>query len=279
MADIALATEIAKRFIARKDVKAQQTADGAWHPVTVSFKDQTRVPWQMADISAHLDGAATFGHYMLNTDDTCKLFAFDVDLIEGGSWVQTPDNPMSLTNEQFEEQLVVHEYNARATWMDRSPGAADHPSRPFAKRQMRELANGLARSTSKLLDIPVAMAYSGSKGIHVYGFTGPVPASDAFDAAKIVLDSIGEWEPLRGKAFFRHRDQDPKTGYPSFSLEVFPKQESLGGKDLGNLMRLILGRNQKTGDPGFLIDSHAPFNVLAPHPDPLALLRSGDAWL
>jgi hypothetical protein len=64
------------------------------------------------------------------------------------------------------------------------------------------------------------------------------------DAALGVLESFGDrFQPTRGSNFFR------VDGYV-IDVEVFPKQSDLDGKDLGNLMRLPLGTNLKTGDKG-----------------------------
>jgi hypothetical protein len=115
----------------------------------------------------------------------------------------------------------------------------------------QELVDGI-----EALGLPWAVAYSGSKGVHVYGFTGKLPAADVREAARIVLDGMGHWQPRKagGDNFFECLDKDPMFGFPEFSIEVFPKQDSLDGKDLGNLMRLPLGRNIKSADRPFFMD-------------------------
>ena len=264
-----LLTLVSRRFIQRRDVKAIQHRDGTWSPHTSDgTRDGERLPWKKSHLQAHLDGKQTFGHYFIDTDDNCKLFAFDLDLTDHGYW-----NP-GYFGDQTDQDTAV-EYDPRASWQDRR-----HPSRPFVKVQMRTLSNELARAITEHLQIPTAIAYSGAKGIHVYGFTGTVQAAQAREAANIVLDLLGCWEPSKGKAFFRHKDQDPVKGYQSFSLEVYPKQDSLDGKDLGNLMRLPLGVNLKAPkNPTFFVDCTRPYAELSPHPRPELLLQTGNPWL
>lgn len=259
-----LAEQIAKRFIQRRDVKAQQGSGGIYYPVRT--KEGQELPWQLADILNHLNGSHTFGHYLLDQSDQTKLFAFDLDLNKTGSWWS-------------EDGLTKTDFNPRADFQDRA-----HPGRNYLKQQMRVFSNELARAITELFPgMPTAMAFTGAKGMHVYGFTGSVPAADAREAANLVLEHMGCWEPSRGKAFFRRVQGGPDDWNASdnFTLEVFPKQDSLDGKDgLGNLMRLPMGRNLKApNNPCFFIDATQPYGVLAPHPDPIRLLRDGDPWV
>lgn len=266
-----LITLITQRFIQRRDVKAIQHRDGSWSPHTVTGKrDGERIKWRQSDLQAHLDGTQTFGHYLIDQASKCKLFAFDLDLVPNSETHVSYWQPNYFTDGPD----TVETYDARESWQDRR-----HPSRQFVKMQMRELSNSLARAVTEHLGIPTAIAYSGAKGIHVYGFTGSIPAAEAREAANIVLDLLGCWEPAKGKAFFRHKDTSP-LGYSSFSLEVFPKQDTLDGKDLGNLMRLPLGVNLKAPkSPTFIVDTTAPFVELRPHPSPALALHTGNPWL
>jgi hypothetical protein len=232
-------------FIARRDVKARQHGNGAYMPVTDNGKaDGNRVSWKLADILEHLARNQTYGHYLLDRESMCKLFAFDVDLTETGWLPRQPYGP-----DNIESDSLFVPANPRTAWLDRA-----HPGRSWMKLQFKLVANKLMRVIHEELEIPCAAAYSGNKGIHVYGFTGHGPAPNARTAAQFVLDSLDEFEPVRGGSFFRFRDQSALDGYPNLTIELFPKQDSLDGKDLGNLMRLPLGRNLKTKDPTFFID-------------------------
>jgi len=259
---------MAKHFIARPDVKAVQHADGSYAPTRGAG-------WKRADIEAHLAGEATYGHYLLNTDDTTKLICFDVDLRhtrkENGADV--PDGWLpSAGLDGIEPYDGFTSANPRAVWADRRD-----VRRNYLKYSMRLIAHVFAERIQAELDVPVACTYSGSKGIHVYGLTGKISASDARDGAMIVIDSIGQFEIERGDSLFKYSGNDTENPFVNFSIEVYPKQSSLAGKDLGNLLRLPLGRNNKSKDPTFFIDMTAPLAEMRPM-DPEWALTTASPW-
>lgn len=284
---VELANLLAKNFIARPDVKAIQYPDGSWSPHLVNPKDRDseRIPWRREDLEAHLDGSRTYGHYLLNHDNECKVFAFDIDLRENKGpetkvpfqgywpewpWHTTPDDATDQPDEDAQPDLRA--FNPRVDWLNRA-----HPSRHWQKYQLRMVSSALMKAIYEELQIPCASAYSGGKGVHVYAFTGLISAADAREGARIVLDAVGGWQSSRGDNFFRSVDDDPLSGYPNLEIEVFPKQDALTGKDLGNLMRLPLGRNLKSTDPTFFIDMKAPMSVLSPV-DPVWALNTSNPW-
>ena len=265
-----LAGLLAKTFIARTDVKAMQNASGEYMPVQhcpecgrsfcAHTTPKTREGWKRADIEAHLSGQKTYGHYLLNGNDQCKFFGFDIDLDKPGLWPGvTPvfPFPYEVTEDMRDEDLYkeILEFHPRDAWLDRG-----HPARGWMKWQLRIVALHLAKTVRTELDIPVAVTYTGAKGLHVYGLTGLMSATDVREGAQIVLDSLagtslGAVSAVKGDCFYRFDNQDPIDGQPNLTIEVFPKQDSLDGKDLGNLMRLPLGRNLKNPkDPTFFVD-------------------------
>jgi len=270
---------IAQRFIQRSDVKAFQHADGSWHP------ERTKIT--RANLEDHVAGKRTMGHYLLDKDSNCKLFAFDIDLEKVG-WLPTLPkpgtnqpgaDPWNVSDEEMQKYFDSFAEcgpdvpkGPREAWKDRS-----HIGRFWMKFQFHTIAHLIGAAIEKELEIPWAAAYSGAKGVHVYGFTGKMDAGSVREAGLIVLDSMDMFEPLRGQNFFRTKNQDPTDGYPNLSIETFPKQSSLDGKDLGNLMRLPLGRNLKSSDPTFFIDMTAPMAELKPV-DPVYAL-TGNPWL
>lgn len=279
-----LAALIAKKFIARRDVKAQQNPRGFYTPVVrkISDTESERLPWLLADIEDHLAGRKTFGHYLVDQEDNCKLFAFDIDLNKNvvdndGNLIWTGKYP---SKEHFGEASTftgqIVSFDPRSSWLDRA-----HPARAWMKYQFHMVAHMLVAAIEKELDIPSAVAYSGAKGIHVYGFTGLIPAGEAREGAQIVLDALAQRgapvEPLKGKHFYKFANQDPIEGYPNISIEVFPKQDSLDGKDLGNLMRLPLGRNLKSQDPTFFVDMASELTSLNPV-DPMHALTTSSPF-
>ncbi len=268
-----LADQIARRFIARSDVKAVQWNDGGYRP--------ERTPIGYDDLYAHLEGRRTLGHYLINPDgNRCKFFSFDCDLEKGsGTWVQLPDS-MTLAQLHDDASLVAHTRryqtdDLRGDWRNRA-----HPGRAWYKFQMRAIADLLAGRIRKELDIPVACAYSGNKGVHVYGFTGLLPAAHVREAAQLILASFGgRFVPHGGDVFYKDTSEDWYGSFGNFSIEVFPKQSTVDQGKFGNLMRLPLGVNLKNpGDPTFFLDQRRPPAELAPHPDPVALLTTGDPW-
>lgn len=281
-----LVIQVAKRFIQRRDVYAIQTSEGGYMPAREG-RDGPFYPLGVQQVQQHLAGTSTYGHYLLDSDDMCRVFAFDIDLEKNGTatsipphffgrWAQSPDMATwtSTDDEAWWKAHVIHEFDARESWKDRS-----HPSRPFVKKQMRELAQMLTRGVTQTLGIPTVAAYTGAKGCHVYGFTGPLPAADVREAAQLVIDNLDTFVAHRGKHFYKHASDDPIDGFPNFTIEIFPKQVSVGDGGFGNLMRLPLGRNKKNpADPTFFLDLRAPMSELKPHPDPVALLESGNPW-
>jgi hypothetical protein len=266
----ALANLFAKKFIARPDAKAVQVADGSWRLHTVDGKrESARLPWRREDLNDHIAGRASYGHYLLNTDNTCKLFAFDIDLEKAG---KVPATEYSTVQPMDPWVYYADEPDLRAAWLNRA-----HPARIYMKYQFKLMAHMLLRAIHEQLSIPCIAAYSGGKGVHVYGFTGPIPAADAREGIQIVLESLGCFKAVRGENFYKHVEDSPDKGFPNLSIETFPKQGSLDGKDLGNLMRLPLGRNTKSQDPTFFIDMTTPLSDMLPM-DPEWALTTDDPW-
>lgn len=287
-----LAALFAKRFIQRRDIKAVQFA----YPGKVIYMPDreikperigTHAPigFQMHHLHAHLQGTATYGHYLLDSDSNTRMFCFDIDLKENDDNFQGYYLPV----EPFAEGMDEAAWEARATtplamnpridWLNRA-----HPARNWTKMQFGMLARKLVSATLKELgSMPKfhgsIAAYSGNKGIHVYGFFDPMPAEQVRAAAHYVLACTADWELERGEHIYHYKLQDPVLGYPNINLEVYPKQDDLGGKDLGNLLRLPLGKNLKNpNDPTFFLDLRTAPGVMSPHPNPVQLLESGDPY-
>lgn len=277
--EMQLVTTIADRFIQKSDVKAIQMPNGAYIPDIKLKTPGAHAPlgWHGRHILAHLQGQRTYGNYLLDASNQCKLFALDVDLEESGTWWEFPNLeslPTDMSDEEFNKLTVEHECNPRELWTDRSATGA----RSWFKYQMHAIAHKFVSVITSELKIPCAAAYSGAKGVHVYGFTGAIPAGEAREGALLVLDMLGEFDLLRGKNFFKHK-QEGIFGFKNFSVEIYPKQDQIHNKDgLGNLLRLPLGRNLKSTDPTFFLDMTAPLYQLQPHPDPIRLLTGGEPF-
>lgn len=269
-----LAKLFASKLIARPDVKAVQNADGSYMPTR--DREGHNIGFKKADILAHLAGERTYGHYLLAPDDTTKLFCFDLDLRgtrRDAEGVEQLDG--QLPNLGLGPGEVVSAFqpaNPRLVWANRKD-----PRRNYLKYAMRTCGHMLAERIWSELDIPVAVAYSGSKGIHVYGLTGRIPAADAREGAQIVLDSMGIFSLERGDSLYGVTGGDVENPFTNFTVEVYPKQSSLKDKDLGNLLRLPLGRNTKSKDPTFFVDLTSALVDLKPV-DPVWALTTTNPW-
>lgn len=248
---------IAKYFIARNDVKALQRKEplGAYKPINK--------PWTRKDFEDHFMGKVTFGHYILDTNSMCKIFAFDIDLKKTG---KVPTVPLPADSSGVGEWLAsFKEVNLRETWLDRR-----HPSRTWIKMSMREMAARIASGCAEL-EVPHITSYTGAKGLHVYGlighsdaYEGRAPGADAYIAARAVLDACGNFEPSKGNVFFQWADRlDLEKSI--FEIEVFPKQTESGPDSYGNLLRLPYGVNLKSpNDSTFFIDETLPMGRIEP---------------
>lgn len=256
-------------------MKARQSRFGTYAPV--------HEPWVMKDFLDHLAGRITYGHYMVGTDDSAKLFALDIDLEKLEEKSSRAYKPLYLPTQRDGDGIFSHfeEKCPRMTWMSREPG----PAREFIRLKFNELANKFVRTVEDVLEIKAVAAYSGSKGIHIYGFTGKASATAIRQAAQLVVADAG-WVLSKGKNIYAYKADgfeidDPGLDYSQFSLEVYPKQDTLEGKEkgLGNLMRLPLGVNHKSPkkDKPFFIDLRTPLNDLAPM-DPIEALTTPNIW-
>lgn len=242
-----LARALGRSFIERRDVKALQSHKGTYRPIEEK--------WTLQDLVDHIEGTTTWGHYLVAPGNTCRIFAFDIDLNETG-WI-------SIEPDEYQE------ISPRSVWLT---AQSNDPIRLDLQMQLRCMAEGLAIRTKKLLpDVKVLVAYSGGKGMHVYGLLDAgTPAGDAREAGRLVLDSFTDtFELVAGKNFYRH-----KYAYSCLSIELFPKQDELREGGYGNLLRLPLGKNRKTGHDGFFVDLSRPINELRVD-DPAVALAQG----
>jgi hypothetical protein len=266
---------IASKFIQRRDAKAEQRND-IYVPVTDTGRpDGKRLKWTRDDLRAHVKGERSMGHYLVGSDGNAKLFAFDIDLTQPNEKTgRDPKWVPILEDGAHDHSVAPKRLDPRKAWLH--PQAPDELKR-YLIAQMRETAEMLATVVMDVLGLPCAVAYSGSKGLHVYGFTGSAPAGDVRGAALEVIDYLGTFEPLRGKNFFKYTDDDPYTGLDCVDVEVYPKQDNLKGKDLGNLMRLPLGINKKSGQRAYFLNLSSSIDSLEEMPA-LPALNDGNPW-
>lgn len=237
------------RFIERRDVKAVQGEGIPWQPVKEKFSLQ--------DFEDHLAGTRTFGHYLVSPEGNAKFLAFDLDLNTTGRWYSQDADP-----DQY------NECNPRDVWLDDS-----HPGLWSLRYEMRIIAESLVAKIDRLLSVPVAVAYSGGKGLHVYAFTGSQPAWALRKTAKVVMDQMYSWKPSKGDNFFQY----PKE-YPNITIEVFPKQDEIGSDGFGNLMALPLGIHKATGKRKYFCAFNVPLDQGWTEMDPVQALEGEMSW-
>lgn len=255
---------IAKRFIARPDVMAVQTATG-YFPRPERFKRGV--------IAAHVTGERSFGHYLLDTDSTCKLFAFDLDLRKGGKACPVDLDERGNPTIHWDR---ARDCNPREEWLN-----PDSDLKLHLAMQLRGLAEAIAWRARRTYGFDVIVSYSGGKGMHVYVLCGRRPAAQARGMSLALLESwsYGDtgsplFERVRGDVFWRHTDP---LAYNCVDVELFPKQDELEGGDYGNLMRLPLGIHAKTRNKAFFVDITKPITRHEPFvaDDVLLTLQKG----
>lgn len=239
----ALAKLLVSNFIERQDVKAIQTASGDYMPVRENPKDTSSptLKFGLRDIIAHVEGKTTYGHYLVSKEGTCRVIVFDIDL-------RAKANPARDERPYTFEGV---EYDPREVW-----AGPDSPCKRNLAMMLRVTAESIGRRATELTPFKTMVSYSGCKGMHVYVcLPKGTPAETARDAAGAIIDSYdGLLVADRGNNFFKHAER-----MRPISIEVFPKQDVVnpnGG--FGNLIRLPLGINQKSGKRGFFLDMATP---------------------
>lgn len=250
MSDTDLIKALGTRFIERRDVKAVQGEGIPWQPVKEKFALQ--------DFRDHLDGTRTFGHYMVSPEGNCKLFALDLDVDKTGVYF-----PKDEVGE------VGTPINPREALLD-----ANHPANAELKRDLRIVAEAFVSIINRTLGIPIAVAWTGGKGLHVYGFTGSKPADIVRFLALGIMEEA-DWIATRGSNFFKHPHHD-KGCYPNITVEVFPKQDKVAEDGFGNLMALPLGIHKGTGQRKHFCRFNVPHEQGWTEANPLDAL-SGDS--
>lgn len=265
----------AMRIINRPDVYAIQRANGDWNPV--------EQPITMDLLLRHIAGEVSIGHYMLGRDGNVKLFAFDIDLEKANAEREIFWPVPTRLDDAAGEWVDFQPGDPRRAWELATTADGDW-LRDFFVYQLRSCANRIARTVEELLGVPTCISYSGHKGLHVYCFSGLISATEAREAAKIVLDHTSLFAVARGNNFYKGIPRlDPNIDpWPQLSVEIFPKQDTAPG-GFGNLMRLPLGRHlaAQPGHPypnAFFVDPRWGHTQLVER-NPLEALTVENQWL
>lgn len=264
----AIVNLLAQKFIARSDIKAIQHPDGSYAPRHSKFTRD--------DLLAHIRGEATYGHYMIDLNNKTKLIVFDIDINKEAKL------PREYDPENGYSDFVAA--MARDVWRARGVAQDDErfTQRDYLRGQLRMMANKLMRGVWEHLQVPTTMAYTGSKGVHVYAFTGLVDADLARVGQQVVLDGLGCFQPKKGNNFYKHVQLTGfEDSFAELEVEVYPKQAELTEtRQFGNLVRLPLGINRHNpSHPCFFMDARGNYGSRAiMRRDALDALTNDDPW-
>ena len=234
-------------FINRRDAKAVYRPDfrGNWHWTCIPES------FTMGDFQMHLTGMQCFGTYLLNTDNTVKFMAFDIDAKKESRYWRLYD--VDQIN-SLEEQGYGFDMDLQFGLFE----AALHDPSLDAHRWVRTLLLGAVRDICKAVRqelemVPMTVITGG--GAHVLvPFPAPVPAADARLVGNDLVSRLPAVVRLN-KMFWGYGPMGEMT------IEVFPKQDTLDGKDYGNLIRLPYGWHHEAEVRTFSID---PESVTSP---------------
>jgi hypothetical protein len=235
-------------LIARRDVKAIETS-GGWIPDReqcdkhdasrrcANCNDAPSRPFKISDFHQHLLGQRCMGTYLLDENDRVKFFALDFDLQkEGAEWwlVHEPDDPDAWTGSD-----PMGEVDLDATQTGNLEAALHdplHSGHRWARILIYDTLVAFRQIINDQLGLPVLPVVTGGGAHLLVPFGNAIPAREARDIAKVVMDASG-WKNVKGDGVFW------RAASPSLEIEVFPKQDALSksGASFGNLIRLPLG--------------------------------------
>lgn len=252
---------IGKRFISHNVKYAEQWQDGekgGYKPV--------EGPLTRKALGQHLQGTRSLGHYLVSPmDSSVKLFAYDLDARKA---LSPTEKEKGLKPATVDDHVIE---DPRAAFAD-----PDHPDHHEVQLELWVCGFMLAKQIrlffkeSDIGRITCGVAFSGSKGVHVYGwFEHKRPAKEARMLAEMVLKSLARdnmiFTPFRGTNFYRN-----EVDFPAIDVEIFPKQDSISTDGSGNLMRLPCGVNLKNGGRSYFMALNS-FEAM----DTLTALESG----
>jgi len=236
------ASLLGQLFISRRDAKAIYRPDhkNVWHWTSVPEK------YTMGDFAEHLTGQHCLGTYLLAPDSTVSFLAFDLDLAKHSKYWKCYDieQILALEEQQYGFDLDVAEGDLESSL--HVPTAEPHR---WARIVLLETVRLIERAVKKQWGMNSLTVITGG-GAHVLvPFAEPQLAADARNAGIGLLKEIGARK--RNDMFFDF------GGLNELTIEVFPKQDTLDGKSLGNLIRLPFGWHHEAGIRTYSIDPEA----------------------
>lgn len=233
-------------LVARKDVKAIEKKLGSgtgWlpdrEPVPRGQDPNTGalIPMRMGDFENHFFGKRCMGTYLLDNDSMVRFIAFDLDLKETGRYLTIRDFTeleQMIDGKSDIECDAIMDLDTHRGPLEASLHRPDMAAHRWARLNLQEWAMRISKVVERILGVPTLEVVTGG-GMHVLvPFGQLVPAVDARQMAREVMDGC-ELTPSKGDNFFVPKN-NPDCG---IEIEVFPKQDTNTG--FGNLIRLPLG--------------------------------------
>jgi hypothetical protein len=243
-------------FVARRDVKAIETS-GGWIPDRepcpkhdtsrrcANCNDAPARPFKIGDFREHLLGQRCLGTYLLDEHDRVKFFALDLDLQkEGATWWEIADG-----NDIPESVLAIND--TRTGNLEVALHDQAHTGYRWSRVLIYDTIVGFTDIITDQLGLPALPVVTGGGAHILVPFGNAIPAREARDIAKSVMDASG-WKNIKGDGVFW------RSASPSLEIEVFPKQDTLSksGASFGNLIRLPLGWHRGAGVRTYFLDLH-----------------------
>lgn len=269
-----------KLLVARKDVKAiekKMNNGTAWMPDREPVprgqdpNDGALIPMRMADFRDHIFGKRCMGTYLLDQDSMVRFVAFDIDLKDKGNFypIRDFDELMSYTAGLPPEECdAILDLERSVGNLEESLHRPDFPAHRWSRVMLTTTSLGICLAVTKVLGLPSLEVVTGG-GMHVLvPFGNLVPAADARQMAREVMDSVG-LAPTKGDNFFGS-PTNPDSG---IEIEVFPKQDTNQG--FGNLIRLPMGWHMTAQRRTYFMDRPKMVNSWdMPKADPLEALSA-----
>lgn len=273
----ALTNALANRFFQRQDLLAYHDGEH-YRPL--------KKPLSGPLLLEHIRGERVLGTYLLDTENRCRFFTFDLDFNATGRSYRVD---MKTLEERLTADPNCHDAWLKDLWSDEPEDCNprevwtddDHPLRPWLALQLRCLAEGIAWQAASLYPYPVAVAYSGGKGLHVHVFCGERTALAARNMGNLIITSFPNWFTGEDSRFVpvtggSNSWRDSTDLYSNITIEIYPKQDVLGEGGYGNLVRVPLGIHPTSRRKSYFIDLGS---IPAWHPlaefDPLIALTKG----
>jgi hypothetical protein len=228
-----------KLFINRRDRKAIYRPDrsGKWHWTAVEAS------FVMGDFVQHLTGEHCLGTYLLNTDNTVKFLAFDIDLQKQGKYWRCYDIDQILA---LEERGYGFDLDLKEGLLEDAFHIPADDAYRWTRIIVLEAIRTIVKAVRKLDLTPLTVITGG--GAHVLvPFAESVAAADARLVGTHIVNELPTAAQIN-KMFWSYGPLGELT------IEVFPKQDTLVGKDYGNLIRLPYGWHHEAAIRTFSID-------------------------